>query len=297
MKHSTKPWVADLTLLLVTAIWGSTFVIVKEAVADFPLFSFLSLRFCIASISLLVLGRRREWLRRDVWRAGGLAGVFLAGGFILQTLGLMSTTPAKAGFITGMSVVMVPLFLGISKRSWPALPVMIGAVLAAGGLAFLSLGPELVLNPGDILVLLSAVCFALQIITVGRHASSIPTTALTGVQLSVVAALCAIFALFEQRPPMMPAATLNGLLMTAIPATSLAFLLQSRAQRFTSASHTALIFSVEPVFAALFAYILVGERLGAHGLLGSVLILGGLLLAELGPMLFHSVSEGNAPAS
>ncbi len=297
MQDSTKPWIADLTLLLVTAIWGSTFVIVKEAVTGFPPFSFLSLRFAVAALSLLIFSGRRDWLRKDVWRAGGLAGIFLAGGYILQTLGLMSTSPAKAGFITGLSVVMVPMFLGVAARRLPPLPVLAGAAIATLGLAALSLGPGFSLSSGDTLVLLCAFCFALQIITVGRHASFVPTTALTGVQLAVVAALCAVFALFEQRPPAMPAATLNGLLLTAIPATSFAFLLQSKAQRYTSSSHTALIFSAEPVFAALFAYILVGERLGVRGIWGSVLILAGILLAEMVPLLLSARAQQKHPSS
>ena len=173
---------ADAALLLVTLIWGSTFVMVKNAVASFPVFSFLALRFAFAALALLpfVVLRPRNAradlpegkatpLRRRA-AAPLLLGVALFAGYAFQTAGLHLTTPAKAGFITGLSVVIVPLFSALILRQPPARNAWLGVGLAVVGLAFLTLQPGLQVAPGDLLVLACAFAFAAHILLTGHFA-------------------------------------------------------------------------------------------------------------------------------
>lgn len=279
-----SPLTADLLLLLVTALWGSTFVIVKDALGVLPPNEFIALRFGVAALCLAIMGGWRSWLQPAVLKAGVLTGLFLAGGYIFQTVGLVFTSPAKAGFLTGLSVVLVPVFLAVTNRRKPSLPVTIGVVTAVIGLGLLSLGPGLTPNIGDLLVLLCAICFALQIIMVSRFADKVEARALAGVQLATVACLSGGLSLFERHPASLSLTTLGAVFFTAILATAFAFLVQSRMQRFTTASHTALIFAAEPVFAALFSYLWLGERLGSRGLGGATLIIAGIVVAEAWPL-------------
>ncbi|MCX7671289.1 MAG: DMT family transporter [Anaerolineae bacterium] len=284
---------ADAALLVVTAIWGGTFVMVKDAVAAYPVFSFLAIRFTIAAVALLPLLYLRRRSRGRRWSgstnrvafgvaAGGI-GLALFAGYAFQTAGLHLTTPAKAGFITGLSVVIVPvLALWFGRSGQDAGRAMwLGVGAATAGLALLSLQEGLIIATGDLLVFCCAISFAVHILLTGRFSPRYDPVWLTFGQVVVVAVCSAIAALaFETRPaltgPVLFAAAFTGVL-----ATSLAFGVQTVAQRFTNATHTALIFAAEPAFAALFSYLLIGELLGPRQLLGCGLILAGMLLAEL----------------
>lgn len=276
--------VADLALLLVTAIWGSTFVIVKDALGSLPPNLFNALRFAAASAIILSFGGWRALRQPQVARAGVVAGFFLALGYILQTAGLVLTTPARAGFITGLSVVLVPVFLAVRERRLPGAPVVVGASASLSGLWLLTVQPGVAPNLGDLLVLGSAVCFAAQIITVGHFAGKLDVKALAAWQLLVVTLMSGVCAQFERWPSVWPASLTYAILFTAVFATALALLLQTSMQRFTTASHTALIFSAEPVFAALISYLWLGERLGSLGITGAALIMLGILVAEVLPI-------------
>jgi len=284
----TTSWQADAALLGVTLIWGATFVMVKEAVAHFPAFAFLTLRFSFALLSLIPLlwvGHRSRvaslgWTELG---AGSLVGLALLAGYGLQTVGLRYTTAAKAGFITGLSVVFVPLLGAILWRRRPPPAAQMGVVLATGGLILLTLGPTLSIAWGDLAVLGCALAFALHILAVGAFAPHIEPRLLTAIQIGAVALISALISRAAEWPwPSLSRQVLWAALFTGVLATSLAFGVQSLAQRFTSATHTALIFAMEPVFAALFAYLLAGERLGPHRWAGCGLILAGMLIAELG---------------
>ena len=287
-----RSWQAELALLGVTFIWGATFVMVKDAVAHFPVFAFLTLRFSIALLSLVpflrvghlfqVLGSSRlGWAEL---RAGCLVGLALLAGYGLQTTGLRHTTAAKAGFITGLSVVFVPLLGAILWRRRPPPVAQVGVILATVGLALLTLGPDLSITRGDLVVLGCALAFALHILAVGAFAPRIEPGLLTAIQIGVVALISALISRATEWPwPALSRQVLWAALFTGVLATSVAYGVQSMAQRFTSATHTALIFTMEPVFAALFAYLLAGERLEGHHWAGCGLILAGMLVAELGP--------------
>lgn len=273
---------ADLALLAVTAIWGATFVIVKDAVSCYPAFSFLSLRFALAVFSFLplLLGNRNPAKLGEL-KAGFLTGFFLFAGYAFQTLGLKFTTASKAGFITGLSVVIVPILSALFLGQSPPRRVWVGAGLATIGLAFLSLKGSFIPSTGDLLVLACAVAYAAQIVALGKFAPRMHPFPLTFAQLLIVMFMSIALALSIERPVPIPTSkVIWAAIFTGIPATSLAFCVQTFAQKYTSPSHAALIFSAEPVFAALFAFLIAGETLGPRELLGCILIIAAMLLAE-----------------
>jgi drug/metabolite transporter (DMT)-like permease len=298
---SRRTLLADATLLLVTLIWGATFVMVKDAVSAFPVFSFMALRFLLASVALLplVIWRRRQLaaaapdgpFARDqginparlkrIILPSVLIGAALFAGYAFQTAGLKLTTPAKAGFITGLSVVLVPLASALILRQPPSRNSWIGVGLATAGLALLSLTADLRIQAGDLLLVGCAVSFTAPILMLGHFAPRHAPILLTLGQVFVVMLLSAAAAfLFDPRTPLtgqvLFAAAFTGLLATAA-----AFGIQTVAQRFTTTTHTALIFAAEPVFAGLFSFLLIGEVLGPRQLLGCGLILAGMVVAEM----------------
>ncbi len=284
---------ADISLALVTLIWGATFVAVKSAVAHMQPFTFIAVRFAAASLFLLAVspGSLRR-LNRQNLGAGLLTGLFLFAGYSFQTIGLKYTTASNAGFITGLSVVLVPLLVTLTTRSWPGLFTSLGVLSATAGLALLTLGAGFSLNHGDLLILLCAVSFALQIMAVARFAPQHDPMVLAFVQITVVAAASGLAGLiWEPQPPVFTGEVWVGLLVTAIPATSLAFLVQTRMQQFTTPTRTAIIFASEPVFSAVFAYFLAGETLRPAAALGACLILAGMLVSELKPSAKSPAAE------
>ena len=295
--HPSRRFFADFSLLAIAFIWGLTFVMVQDAVRAYPVFAFLSARFILAFLTILPLAlllrnRMAGWgestpLRTQIG-AGIVIGLFLFAGYAFQTTGLLYTTPAKAGFITGLSVVLVPLLGVVLLRHRPHPAVWAGVGLATAGLALLSLvGVNLDegINPGDILVFFCALSFAAHVFITGRFSYRMNPLVLTLTQILTVAVLASIASyLFEPPTPVFPhGQPLFAAFFTGVLATAVAFGVQTVAQRFTSATHTALIFATEPVFAAFASFLLIGERLGPPQLLGGVLILAGMLTAELGP--------------
>lgn len=281
---------ADLALVLVVAIWGATFVMVKDAVTGFPVFTFLAIRFTLATLTLLPFVRWEGARPRGqtLWWQGALMGVALFAGYGLQTMGLRFTTPAKAGFITGLSVVLVPVGSAWFLRRPPSRFATMGVVMATVGLALLSLNEDLTVGLGDLLVLGCAVSFAAQVVLTGAYAPGQPAMRLALVQIATVAALSWLVALAFERPwPPVAGHVWFAAAFTGVFATSLAFAAQTSAQRFTSPTHTALVFSLEPVFAGVFSYLLIGELLTGRALIGSALILCGMLAAELGDWVWQ----------
>ena len=272
---------AVLALVRVTAVWGVTFVQVKDAVALYPLFAFLAVRFWIATLTLAVPGLPRvRSLGRPGFVGGAFLGLLLAAGYTLQTAGLERTTVSSTGFITGMYVVLTPLIALVLVRSHIGLSVWGGVVLSTIGLAMLS-GIHAGSVTGDLLVLAAAAVYSLQIVLMERYAPRYDAVAFTfvemlaaGVALGVVAA-----ALGDLHLP--HGWTVWGaLLVTGVFASALAFLVQTWAQRRTSATRTALAFTMEPVWTAFFGYTLAGDRLGLLGWGGCAVIMAGIVLAE-----------------
>jgi drug/metabolite transporter (DMT)-like permease len=268
-------------LIAMTAVWGVTFVQVKDAVALYPLFAFLAVRFAIATLTLAVPGTGRvRSLGRVGLAAGALLGLLLAAGYALQTAGLERTTVSGTGFITGMYVVLTPLIALAFFRSRIAAVTWAGVALSTVGLALLS-GVHVGSAVGDLLVLAGAAVYSLQIVLMERFAPRYDAVAFTLVEMAAACAGLGVVALARGELGVPHGWTVWGaLLVTGVFASALGFLVQTWAQRSTSATRTALAFTMEPVFAALFGITLAGDRLGTLGWTGCAVIMAGILLAE-----------------
>lgn len=278
-----KQLFADLSLLLVVIVWGYTFVAIKNALAGVTPFNFIALRFIIAFLILAVVFRKRlSGLDRFVILRGSVIGIFLFFAYAFQTVGLKYTTASNAGFITGFSVVLVPVFSALILKAKPSIESSIGVACAIAGLFFLSYNNGYAVNKGDLLVLFCALAVAFHILTVGYYTKKTDSILLTIVQIGVVTILSVICAfLFEETVIPKSEVVWEALFVTSIFATVGAYLVQNIMQRFTSSTHTALIFSGEPVFAGIFGFCLLGERLSGWSVFGCILILAGMVISEL----------------
>ncbi|RJX21026.1 MAG: DMT family transporter [Desulforudis sp.] len=284
MEHSQyKQVFADTALLFVAFVWGITFVVVKEALTDIGPYYFLAIRFAIAFLFLaLICWRSFLRVNRSCLTGGLLIGLALFGGYAFQTVALQYTTAANTGFITGLSVVLVPVFAALITRTLPSPIMAVGVASATVGLGLVAIQGDLSFNYGDVLVFMCAVCFANHIILVGRYAPCFDPVMLAIIQIGTVGLISALIApCVESFPLELTTSVQVALLATAIPATALAFLIQNWAQKFTSPTHTAIIFTMEPVFAGLAAWLWGGEDLGVRQWLGGALIVAGMLITVL----------------
>ncbi len=288
---------ADLALALCTLFWGATFVVVKGALAHASVFVFMALRFPLAALIMAVIHRRalRAMNRAELW-AGVQIGGLMFGGYVFQTLGLLTTTPTKAAFITGAGVVLVPVFLALFWRRHSNILLWAGAIAAFAGLYFLTVPPGGLsgLVVGDVLCFVCAILFAFQVIAVGfyTHHHSVGGLSFVQVATTAVFSLLAfpLFAVTHVQPAWVhwDRDLAGAVLITAVLATAVAFSIQMWGQRYTTATHAAILFSLEPVFASLTSYVVLRERWGARSISGALLILFGIVLAEL---------KGPAPSS
>jgi drug/metabolite transporter (DMT)-like permease len=273
--------VATAALILVTAVWGVTFVQVKDAVELYPLLAFLALRYLIATAALApVAVRRLGGFGREGLVAGAVLGGLVALGIGLQTAGLERTTVTSTGFITGLYVLFTPLLgLALFRTAIPR-SLWAGVALALVGLALLSGVPQ-GSGRGDLLVLVSAFVQAFQIVMVERYANRFDVFALTFVQVAAAAvALGAVSLAFEELTVPRGATVWAALLVTGLFAVAFAYVVQVWAQRRVSATRIAIVFSLETVFAGLFGYLLAGDRIGALGFAGCAAIFAGIVIAE-----------------
>jgi drug/metabolite transporter (DMT)-like permease len=281
---------AHLLLVLITLIWGSTFVLIKEALNDASPLVLNAVRMALAAVLLALYYRKKiTVLTRPALAAGVVVGTFLYLGYALQTSGLRLTTPSKSAFLTGTSTVMVPLVLVAIWRAHIHLWRVVGIVLALAGLFLMTVpagGQGLAdfarVNVGDILTVGCAFGFAFQIVFLGRATQRFPFEQIAVLQIGTAALLMAATAPFLESPHFRPTGTVMAtVLITGILGTAVAFTVQAWAQQFTPATHTALIFNLEPVFAWLTSFIYLKERLGVRAGAGALLILGGVLVSEL----------------
>ncbi len=287
MSRSIK---AHLLLVLMTLIWGSTFVLIKEALKDSSPLLLNAVRMALAAVLLALYYRKHlnTWTRPAL-TAGILVGIFLYLGYALQTTGLKLTTPSKSAFLTGTSTVLVPLILVLFWKTRIHPWRVVGIALAFLGL-FLMTVPAgragLVdfanVNRGDILSIGCAFGFALQIVFLGRATQRFPFEQIAVLQIATAAVLMAVTAPLLEHPRFQPSnAVIATVLITGVLGTAVAFTVQAWAQQFTPATHTALIFNMEPVFAWLTSFIYLNERLGFRAGAGALLILTGVLVSEL----------------
>jgi drug/metabolite transporter (DMT)-like permease len=281
---------AELALALCTLLWGSTFVVVKNSLDRSSVFVFLAVRFSLAGLCMAVFrpGVLRR-LRSEEIFAGIRLGFFMFGGYAFQTAGLRYTTASNSGFITGSSVVLVPLVLALFWGKRVTWWVLLGAVAAAGGLYFLTvpLGGAGHLNRGDVLTFFAAASYAVHIILVSEYARQHSAAALSVLQVLACAAMAWLTAVgahairWQAMRFQSDGSLWMGIALCAVLATAVAFSLQLWAQQYTTPSHAAILFTLEPVFAVATSYAVLGERLGARALAGAALVLAGILAAEL----------------
>jgi drug/metabolite transporter (DMT)-like permease len=292
--------VAEFALVAVAAVWGLTFVMVQDAIALLPPMTFLAYRFLAAAgIVALLFHRKLRALPRAGWRAGMLMGLFLTTGYIAQTLGLERTSASNAGFITGLFVVLTPIF-GASFMRHPVTPAAwFAAAVSALGLFLLSNsgGTGEGQIEGDALVFLCACSFAFHILFTARAVNKYDVSALLAVQLGLCGTFCFVVATFagDLEVPR-TAVEWNALLVTAFIASAVGFFVQTYAQQHASPARTALILASEPAFAGLFAYLLNDESRTLVGWIGAGLILAAIVGVELLPYLRPTrVTEDDVP--
>ena len=289
MSRSLK---AHILLILVTLVWGATFVQIKDALQDISPLLFNAVRMTLAAVVLAVIYLPHlRVMNSVVFRSGALVGVFLWLGYEFQTTGLKLTTASKSAFLTSLSVVLVPIFLTVFWRRKVSLWTAVGVVAAFIGLYLLTvpsgaeqdwLGNFRSVNLGDALTMGCAIAFAFQIILVGRATSAHSFQAIAVLQSAVAAALMfATAPLMENIHVLWSARVVAAITVTGLLGTAAAFTIQAWAQQFMAPTNTALIFALEPVFAWVTSYLLLGERLGWRAAAGALLILAGLLFSEV----------------
>ena len=266
-----------------TAVWGWTFVLVKDAVTQYPTLGFLQLRFILAALVMAAVVHRLP-TRRELW-TGAVAGTILAGGYLFQTLGLTMTSPGNAGLITGLFVVFTPLLdrvFGVAVHRRTLLAVLValaGTVMLTGGPGRMGLG--------DALVLVCAVLYAMHIVVLSRWSPGLRSAPLAMVQM----ATCAVIFTVGGTPTLheLPSPSVwFAIFITGVFASAIAFYLQTWAQRHLDASRTALILATEPAWALVAAVVLAGQRLDAVQAAGAALVLVAIVGHEMVPLLGRS---------
>lgn len=289
---------AYLLMLFTVGVWGTTFVLVKDALADATPLAFNLARMVLA-FTVLSIAYRRHWreVNRGQLIAGAVVGFFLAMGYQFQTAGLVKTTPSKSAFITGLVVVLVPLFSIIPKLRPPGAKAprwnaFVGAILAFSGILLLTLPantagllPDFTsVNIGDILSFGCAIGFAFHCLALGHASPRIHFQPLALLQVGFCALFMALSMPLIEHPQMHLTSRLCiALAVAAVLATAAAFSIQSWAQSVLPATHTALLMTLEPVFAWITSFLVMGERLGLRPASGAILILTGIALTELVP--------------
>lgn len=284
----SQHWKADLSILGITIVWGSSFILMKNLLDYTPVFAYLSLRFLLASAILcLMFFRRLKNMTPRALKMGALVGLTVFAGMALQVTGLQYTTASNSGFITGLNVVLVPVLSALYLKKKPPLQAVVGVFAAAAGLFFLSGGAQFRFNLGDLLTLFCAVCFAFQIIFIDEAASREDPVLIAIIQVASAALLFTLVWGFQGFSlPVVNSTLVTTILWTGALGTAFALGVQTVAQKHTTPTRTALIITCEPVFAAIFAWTIpnsqgITEKPGIHTAAGCILILGGMLLSEL----------------
>ncbi|GMT43891.1 MAG: membrane protein [bacterium] len=283
--------IADFLLFTVTLFWGSTFIIVKESIAIMPVFAFLGIRFFIASIILffVVIFRLRR-INLELIKNGVFLGIVLFLSYAFQTVALLHTKATVVGFLTGLNVVIVPVLAAIFFSRRPAVSSAAGVLFAATGIFMLSSNGSFLLETGDILGILCAVFISIHILLTDRYSKMYDIYLLTFVEIFTVAVFSTLTSMiFEPQfiPKKFDNFLLFSFLITSVFATAYAFVIQTTAQKYTTPTKAALIFTAEPVTAAFFGYFMGGEVLTMRGYIGAFLIFTGIIVAEFSPAILR----------
>jgi len=285
----------SLALIAITAVWGATFTVVKQAVTQYGVVSFLAIRFAVGTLGLLpwAVGR----LDRQSITSGSLVGLALAAGYLFQTFGLRWTSATNSGLITGLFVVFAPLWnRALFKVHTPAM--VWGAIaLSFVGLLLLTGGGAEPLAWGDVLTLGAAAAFALQIVLLGRFGKEHDTFALAGVQVAVAAVVFFLAWPWVDPCVLPPPSVWPAILLTGIVATALGFAVQTFAQKQIPPTRAAVIFALESVFVLVFGYVFAGDRLSAFQLLGAAVMMAAVGLSETAGLLNLPRSPGQTQST
>ena len=269
-----------LSLLAVTIAWGGSFVAMKPAMANYPVFDFLAIRFSIAAV-LMVVAKPNvlKSFRGDTLKYGVILGLVLGFAYVTQTIGLITSTAAITGFITGLYVVLTPILVWLFFKKKPKKIVAIGALLAAVGLGFISI-KDASFDLGQIWIMLCALGFALHIAGLSRWSPGKDVYALTVIQLATVAIACWLGTIPHGVKPTTDGTVWFAIIFTAVFATAMAFFVQTWAQSIMDASRVAIILTMEVVFTALISVLVGQEVLSPQVIFGGALMLGAMLLIE-----------------
>lgn len=284
-------WVANSILLSVAMVWGLTFVIIQDAIVTLPPFAFNGLRFGFAALLLWLYLQFNPAKPLQLKKLTGqlkyglILGILLFAGYALQTYGLLYTTSGKSGFITGLSVALVPFLTFIILGHRAKLQSLFGTMLAVAGLYIMAFSDLSAINLGDVLTFICAICFGLQLVYTAKYTTKADTANLVLIQCLTVGLLSGISSiLFE---PAIEAAVFSSsivimsLLITSLLATVFAFIAQTHYIKYTTPAHVALIFATEPIFAVIGDFAWNGALLGPAAITGSAFILAGMVLAEV----------------
>lgn len=274
---------ADVQMLLATVIWGSSYLFMKSGLASMQELNLIALRFGIAFVAAgLLFHRRLRSVDRGTLLAGGVLGTALFAAFVFITYGVQQTTASQAGFLISLAVIFVPILTTVLRRRLPDKRLSVSIVVAVAGLGLLTLQHEMSLHLGDLLCIIAALVYAIYILLAGKYTPQHDPLTLGIVQLGV-AALLGTVATFLFETPQLPDTPESwaSILGLGVLCSGLGYILQTFAQRHASPTRTSLIFSLEPLFAAAFAFIFQGESLTLQGYCGAALMLAGVLITEV----------------
>lgn len=276
---------ADFLLLTVAIAWGVTFLMVQDAIKTVPVYAFLFYRFLLATILMGIIAFKFfKTINKETILFGVVLGFFLFGGFATQTFGLAYTKSSIVAFLTGLNVIIVPFIAYVIFKQYVRPMVFIGSLLAVAGLYLLTMSGELSLGFGEVLGLICAAFFALQIAYTDIFSKKVNVFLLVFFQFLTVSILSLLFSLFVDDVTFnvgLDYTFLKALIITAIFATVYAFLIQTYMQQFTTPTKTAIIFTMEPVSAGFFGYFVGNELLTITQIFGATLIIFAVLLAEI----------------
>jgi len=291
VRHKLRELGADFLLLMVAIAWGSTFFVVQAAVNETPVYTFLFWRFFLAGLLMALISfKHLIFMNKSVLKAGTLLGFFMFLGYAFQTFALTYTYSSTVGFITGLNVIVVPFVSYLVFRYKASIFSILGATIASIGLYFLTLNSEIGFSLGELYAFVCAIMFALHIVFTGHLSRQHNIYLLVTIQFLTVGVCSFIGGIVLEGsivPPKIDTMFINAIAITVLFATIFAFWVQTAMQRFTTAAKTAIIFTMEPVSAGIFGYLFANELLTFSQICGAMMILVGILIAELGSYLIE----------
>lgn len=270
---------AEIILIFATLIWGLTFPVIKGALKGIPPFAFLTLRFLLASFVIIFFVNLK--IKKENIKWGIIIGIFLFTGLSLQTIGLIYTTASRSGFITSFLVFLIPIFDYLIFKKKPTKYAILGVITTTIGLYLLSSPKGGGFNFGDFLTFLSAILFALQVVFIEYSTSRYDENTIVSFEIfsSLLFSLL-VSGSFEKWQFKLSPEIILAVIITGVFATSLAFIMQGKYQKETTSTKAGIIYSLEPVFALIFSFLILGETMPERGLIGGFLVFLGLIISS-----------------